>query len=223
MAKAKQTELAIQRREKMGKAVRELRREGLIPANIYGHKEASLAVQLSALDYDTLRRAHKTTGILALRMDGAAPQTALVRHVQRHPVTGKIQHIDFFRVSMTERIQVRVALHFVGEAPGVKLEGGVLLHLLDALEVECAAQDIVDSIDVDISSLADIDDMLQAKDIKLPSGYKLITNAEEPVAKVAATRAEVEEEAAAEAEAAEAAASTTPAQEAPAPAEASEE
>ena len=214
MAKQKQTELSVQRREKMGKAVRQLRRDGLIPANIFGHKEASLAVQLSAVDFEALRREHKTTGILALRMDGADLETALVRHVQRHPVTGKIQHIDFFRVGMTDRIEVRVALHFTGESPAVKLEGGVLLHLLDALSVECAAQDIVDSIDVDISSLVEIDDMLTAKDIKLPARYKLITDPEEAIAKVAATRAEIEEAAAAE--------EAAPAAEAPAaPAEAS--
>ena len=210
---AQQTELAVQRREIKGKAVKKLRREGGIPANIYGHKEESLAVQLSAVDFEALRRAHKTTGIIGLRMDGAATQTALVRHVQRHPVTWKIEHIDFFRVSLTERIEVRVALHLVGEAPAVKNEGGVLLHLLDALTVECAAQDIVDSIDVDVTSLAEIDDTLYAKDVQLPANYKLITNPEEPIAKVAATRAEIEEEAAEEAAAAEAAA---PSAEAPA-------
>jgi large subunit ribosomal protein L25 len=215
---AQQAELAIQRREKMGKAVKYLRRDGMIPANIYGHMEASLAVQLNAADFDTLRRAHKATGIIALRMDGAAPQTALVRHVQRHPVTGKIQHIDFFRVSLTERIELKVALRFTGEAPAVKSAGGVLLHLLDALEVECMAQDIIDSIEVDVSSLAEIDATIYAKDLQLPANYKLITDAEEPVAKVAATRAEVVEKAAEEAAPAEAAAAP-----AEAPAESAQE
>jgi large subunit ribosomal protein L25 len=215
MAKQKQTELKIERREKMGKAVKQLRRAGLIPANIYGHKEEPLAVQLSVDDFETLRRTHKTTGILALRLDRTTPQTALVRHVQRHPVTGKIQHIDFFRVSLTERIEVRVTLHYVGEAPGVKIEGGVLLHLLDALSVECAAQDIVDAIEVDVSSLAHIDDTLYARDVQLPDNYKLLADPDEPIAKVAATRAEIEE--AAEEEAA------APAEAAAAPAEATSE
>lgn len=213
MARQKQTELSVQRREKMGKAVRQLRRDGLIPANIFGHKEASLAVQLSALDFEALRREHKTTGILALRMDGVAPQTALVRHVQRHPVTGKIEHIDFFRVGMTDRIEVRVALHFTGEAPAVKVEGGVLLHLLDAISVECAAQDIVDSIDVDVTSLAEIDDTIYAKDVQLPANYKLLTDPEEPIAKVAATRAEIEEKVAEEEAAPAAEAPAAPAEE----------
>jgi large subunit ribosomal protein L25 len=219
---AQQTELAFSPRDAMGKAAKRLRKQGLIPANIYGHKEAPQAIQIDAVEFDTLRRARKIAGILTLRLgnDGAT-QTALVRQVKRDPVTGKIQHIDFLRMSLTERIEVKISLHFVGEAPAVKNEGGVLLHLLDALEVECTAQDIVDSIDVDVSSLAAIDDMIYAKDVQLPARYKLITDPEEPVAKVAATRAEAAEEAAEEkAEAAEAAGApaAAPAEEAAAPA-----
>lgn len=193
---AEQTELLVAPREMVGKAAKHLRREGLIPANIYGHKEESQAVQIDATAFEALRRARKTSGIITLRMDGDSKvQTALVRHVQRNPVNGKILHIDFFRVSLTERILMKVPLHFVGEAPGVKNESGVLLHLLDALEVECAAQDIVNSFEVDVSSLEHIDDTLHASDVKLPEGFTLITDPEEGIAKVAATRAEKVEEA----------------------------
>ncbi|HKV56758.1 MAG TPA: 50S ribosomal protein L25, partial [Ktedonobacteraceae bacterium] len=197
----KQTELAVSHREVLGKAAKRLRKEGLIPANIYGHKEASQAVQIDAVEFEALRRAHKTTGIIALRLgDHSKAQTALVRHVQRDPISGKILHIDFFRVSMTERIVMKVPLRVVGEAPGVKLEDGVLLHLLDTLEVECAARDIVNALDVDVSSLEHIDDTLHASDVKLPDNFKLITDPEEAIVKIAATRAEkaevAEEEAA---------------------------
>ena len=208
---AQQTELIVAQREKVGKAAKHLRKAGLIPANIYGHKEESQAVQIDAVAFEALRRAHKTSGIIALRMDGNSNvQTALVRHVQRNPVNGKILHIDFFRVSLTERIVMKVPLHFVGEAPGVKDESGVLLHLLDALEVECAAQDIVNTFEVDVTSLAHIDDTLHASDVPLPQGFKLVTDPEEPIAKVAATRAEKTEEAEEAAPAAEPAA--TPAE-----------
>jgi len=208
---AQQTELIVAQREMVGKAAKHLRSAGLIPANIYGHKEESQAVQIDAVAFEALRRAHKTSGIIALRMDGNSKvQTALVRHIQRNPVNGKILHIDFFRVSLTERIVMKVPLHFVGEAPGVKDESGVLLHLLDALEVECAAQDIVNTFEVDVTSLAHIDDTLHANDVPLPQGFKLITDPEEPIAKVAATRAEKAEEA--EEAATPAAPATTPAE-----------
>ena len=193
---AEQTELIVAQRQKVGKAAKQLRKAGLIQANIYGHKEESQAVQLDAVAFESLRRAHKTSGIITLRMDGDSKvQTALVRHIQRNPVNGKIVHIDFFRVSLTDRITVKIPLHFVGEAPGVKDEDGVLLHLVDALEVECAAQDIVNGFEVDVTSLAHIDDTLHASDVTLPQGFKLITDPEEPIAKVAATRAEKAEEA----------------------------
>lgn len=212
---AERTELIVAQREKVGKAVKQLRKAGLIPANIYGHKEAPQAVQVDAIAFDALRREHKTSGIIALRMDGRSKaQTALVRHIQRNPINGKILHIDFFRVSLTERITVKVPLHFVGEAPGVKNEDGVLLHLLDALEVECAARDIVNTFEVDVTSLEHIDDTLHARDVALPQGFKLITDPEEPITKVAATRAEKAEEAeeAEEAPAAPAEAAETPAE-----------
>ena len=211
---AEQIELAVSKREVTGKATKRLRKAGIIPANIYGHHEASEAVQLEALAFDALRRAHKTSGIISLLMDGSGgTQTALVRHIQRHPTTSKILHIDFFRVSLRERIVMKIPLHTVGEAPGVKDEDGVLLHLLDTLEVECMAQDIVNELEVDVSSLAHIDDILYTKDVKLPEGFTLITDPDEPIIKIAATRAEKAEEAEEEKEAAAAAAPTgTPAE-----------
>ena len=207
---ANQTELAVTHREVTGKAAKHLRKAGLIPANIYGHKEASEAVQINATDFEALRKARKTTAIISLRMgDGAKAQTALVRHIQRNPINGKILHIDFFRVSLTDRILMKVPLHVVGEAPGVKNENGVLLHLLDTLEVECAAQDIVNSFEVDVTSLEHIDDTLHASDVKLPEGFKLVTDPEEGIVKIAATRAEKAEETE---EAAAAAPGATPAE-----------
>lgn len=209
-----QTVLQISPREVMGKATKRLRKSGIIPANISGHKEESQAVQVEALAFEALRRAHGATGLITLRLSGSErAQTALVRRVQRDPRSGKILHIDFSRVSLTERITMKVPLRFAGEAPGVKDEGGVLLHLLDTLEVECTASDIVDYIEVDISPLTEIDSMLHADDVQLPTSFTLITDPKEGIAKIAATRAEkveeVAEEAAAPAEAAPAAEETS--------------
>lgn len=200
---AQQTELEIAPREVMGKATKRLRKDGIIPANIFGHKEEPQAVQLDAVTFDRLRRSHAATGVIALRMpDSNRTQTALIRHVQHDPRSGKVLHVDFYRVSLTESLKIKVALHFVGESPAVKNENGVLLHLLDALEVECLASEIPEYIEVDISSINEIDGMLHAEDVKLPANVKLVTDPKEGVAKVAATRAEVAEEAAEAVEAA---------------------
>lgn len=191
---AQKTELEVTLREVMGKKSKLLRKVGLIPGNISGHKEASQAVQIDAIMFDRLRRSHATRSILTLRIPNAALQTVLVRHVQHNPLTGKILHVDFSRVSMTERIEMKISLHFVGESPAVKNKGGVLLHLMEGIDVACLASDIVDYIDVDVSSLADIDATLHASDVKLPANYTLVSDPEEPIAKVAATRAESAEQ-----------------------------
>lgn len=193
---AEKIEIAVTPREAMGKATKRLRKEGLLPANIYGHHQDSQAIQLEVREFERVLKAHAATGIINLRQSGdGVVQTALIRHVQHDPRSGKPIHVDFFRVSMDERLAVKVPLHFVGEAPAVKNEGGVLLHLLEALEVEGKASDLPEFIEVDITPLTDIDSILHASDVTLPDGFTLVTDASEGVAKVAATRAEKAEEA----------------------------
>jgi large subunit ribosomal protein L25 len=205
---AETVDLEVSPRTIVGKANKRLRKEGLIPGNIFGHGQEAQTIQLDAVRFDYLRRHGALRNILTLHLSDASTQTVLLRHVQRGPKTGKILHVDFSRVNLTERIGMRVTLHFVGESPAVKNEGGVLLHLIDTLEIECSASDIVDAIDVDISSLAEIDATLHASDVKLPENFKLITSPDEPIAKVSATRAETA------AETAETTAAPTPAPEA---------
>jgi large subunit ribosomal protein L25 len=194
---AKQAELVVSPRTITGKATRKLRRTGIIPANIFGHGEESQMVQIEALAFEGLRRSHQTTGVLSLKMGEATKtQTVLIRRVQHDPLTGRILHIDFFRVGLRDRITAKVPLHFVGTAPGVKIEGGILLHLVEALEVECTASDLVEAIEVDVSTLEHLDDLIQAKDVKLPANYTLITDPEEAIVKVMPPRVEKGEEAA---------------------------
>lgn len=192
---AKPTELAVSPREATGKAAKRLRKMGLIPANIFGHGAGPQAVQLDASAFEELRRSKHTTGMIALKVSGAKrAETALIRRVQRDPINGKILHIDFQRVSVRDRIAAKVPLRFEGTAPGAKIEGGVLLHLAEVLEVECAAGDIVEAIGVDVSTLEHIDDMIHAKDVHLPPNYALVTDPEEVVVKVEPPRVEKAEE-----------------------------
>ncbi|HTI13965.1 MAG TPA: 50S ribosomal protein L25 [Dictyobacter sp.] len=198
---AEQIVLEVTPRTVVGKANKRLRKTGIIPGNIYGHKEASTPIQIDGYTFEKLSRQHGTRNVLTLRITNAPSQTAVVRHVQRDPKSGHILHVDFSRVDLRERIEVKLPLHFVGEAPGVKNQGGVFLHLLDTLAVECEASAIVDSLDVDISSMEEIDSALHAKDVVLPAKYSLVTDPEEPIAKVDAPRVELAEPSATEKEA----------------------
>jgi len=210
---AQQVELAIAPREVMGKATRHLRKSGVIPGNIFGHKEPSVPVQLDAAAFDLLHRKQGARNVIRLRLPDATTQTVLIRHVQRDAVTGKVLHVDFSRVNLSEAVDIKIPLHFVGESNAVKNFNGVLLHLVEALEVQCRASEMVEALDVDISPLAEIDSALHAKDVKLPANYKLVTDPEEPIVKVAASKVEVAEVAAEAAAAPQEAAPTPPAPE----------
>lgn len=180
----------------LGKAVKRLRKEGLIPGNVYGHHVEPIPVQLRALAFDRLLRQHDTTKVITLQLADHPEETVLVRHVQHNALSDQIIHIDFTRVDEQERIESKVALNFVGTAPGVKLHGGVMLHLVDALAIECAASDLVEHLDVDISVLTEIDATLYARDIPLSSKYTLLADPDEPIVKIAAPRVEEAAEAA---------------------------
>ncbi|HEX4206720.1 MAG TPA: 50S ribosomal protein L25 [Ktedonobacteraceae bacterium] len=184
---AQRIELEVAPRTVMGKATKRLRKEGIIPGNIYGHKQEPVPVQVEAMAFDRLHREHGSRNVLSLRLPKGSAQTAIISHVQRGPL-GHILHVDFTRVSLRERISTKVPLHFVGEAPGVKIQGGVFLPLVEALDVESAAADMVNAIEVDVSSLTDIGSTLRAKDITLPANYTLLIDPEEPIVKIDAPR-----------------------------------
>jgi len=189
-----QRELEVTHRSVFGKQTRKLRREGKIPANVYGHGQEPTPVQFDGHTFERLGYAHGLRSIVTLKGLGSGVETVLVHHVQREPIKDKILHVDFTRVSMDERIETKIPLHFAGEAPGVKVAGGMLLHLLEALLVECRASEIVEAIEVDITNLADIDSVIYAREVKLPANYILVTDPDELIIKIAATRAKLEAE-----------------------------
>lgn len=205
-----QRELEVTRRSVFGKQTKMLRREGKIPGNVYGHGREPIPVQLDGHTFERLSHTHGLRTIVTLKGLGSSAETVLVRHVQRDPIKDKILHVDFTRVSMEERIEARIPLHFVGDAPGVKLGGGLLLHLVEALPVECRASELVDALEVDITGLTEIDSIMYAREVKLPANYILATDPDEPIVKVAAPRTRLAEEEAAEGTAAASSTETKP-------------
>lgn len=195
-------ELRAEPRSIVGKKVRFLRRQGLVPGNIYGHA-ASTAIQIPARDVErTIHRAGRTQ-LVSLEVKGAEPTTVLVKTWQRHPYKGDILHVDFYRVSMTETLRMDVPIRVTGEAPAVKLTGGVPFQPLAQLNVECLPGDIPEAIEVDISGLEEVDASIYVRDLAAPSGVTILTDGDEMVVKIMAPTVEMEvEEAAAEGEAA---------------------
>ena len=204
-------ELSAEPRSIVGKKVRFLRRQGMVPGNVYGHA-ASAAIQIPARDVEqTIRRAGRTQ-LVSLAVKGAEPTTVLVKGWQRHPYKGDLLHVDFYRVMMTETLRMDVPIRLSGEAPAVKLTGGTPFQPLSSLSVECLPGDIPERIEVDVTDLG-INDALRISDLPVNEKVKVLDDAAQVVVHVISVKEEVAAPAAGAAPAeGEAAAAATPAE-----------
>ncbi len=196
--------LRAERRAVVGKKVRALRRQGLLPANLYGPGVEPTPLQVPTREAELVLRRVTPTTLLGLQVNGEGPRRVLVREVQRHPVTDALVHVEFFAVPMDEAIRAEVPIHLVGEAPAVAERGGTLVRSLDVVEVEALPADLPTRLDVDLSSLVEFHSAIHVRDIPLPRGVTMLTPGESPVVTVVPPRLEAAEEAP-EAPAAEAA------------------
>jgi large subunit ribosomal protein L25 len=214
---AEQVRFAAQKRTALGKAASKLRRQGIIPANIVVQGRESIAVQVNGLELGRFLAKHSATTLLRLTLGGSAgDESVIIQHVQREPVTGAIQHVDFLHIDMAETMRVRLPLHLVGEAPAVKRHGGMLLPLLDHIEVEARPGDLPEALTLDVSGLEELKSSLRVRDIPLPAGIIMLTDEDETVVKIDTPRGTIEEAPAATAEAATPAATGGTAENAPA-------
>lgn len=206
-------QLNAELRADMGKgASRRLRRAGKVPGIMYGGKGAPSA--LAFLHKEVMKNLENEafySHILTVNVDGKA-EKAVLKDLQRHPFKPVIMHLDLQRVTATDKISVHVPLHFMGEdvAPGVKLRGGIVNHLMKHVDVTCLAKDLPEYIEVDVSGL-DAGESIHLSELKLPAGVEipgLVAESEHdlPVVAVVLPRAAMEAEEAAPAAAGEAAA-----------------
>jgi large subunit ribosomal protein L25 len=192
---ATQIELVVTPRTVLGKKVKTLRQDGITPANIYGHGIPSLAVQVATADLArTIRIAGRNT-MLQLHVEGEKKRRPVFfRDVQRNPTTDEFLHVDFYQVSLKEKIRLEVPLIMVGEAPAVSVHQGILLQSVNALTIEGLPTDLPPHIEVDVSGLEEIDDSVHVKDLDVSPDVTLMVDPELVVAKVAAPRLVEEEE-----------------------------
>jgi large subunit ribosomal protein L25 len=185
-------------RTAVGSGVNALRRAGKVPAVVYGRHVQSFPVQVDAREVvSVLRKAGRNT-LIALNVAGKdAPQMVLVRDVQRDPIRHTIQHIDFYTVSMTEKISATIRVECVGEPDDVRGGLGVLLQERDVLEIECLPADLIESVTIDVSKMK-IDDVVRVKDVIVPPGITVRDDPEAEVVRVTRVVEAKEEEAVAE-------------------------
>lgn len=170
-----QFELKAQARTLQGSgASRRLRRAGKVPGIIYGGDAAPQAIELDHNDLllDMKKEAFHAS-ILVISVDGKKQQ-ALLRDTQMHAYKPQILHVDFQRVTATEELHLMVPLHFINEdsAPGVKLSGGLVNHVLTEVDVQCLPRNLPEFIEVDVGAL-EVGESIHLSELKLPKGVKL--------------------------------------------------
>ena len=195
MAEQTTVELKVTPRDVVGKKVSRLRREGVIPANVYGHGLDSVAIQVPKDELVHVMRTAGRNEIVYLRLDGDEPRPTFLRQVQRNPVTDAILHADFYQISLKEKVRMEVPVALIGTAPAEQTHGGTLLHSLDSISVEGLPTDIPSVIEVDVSGLEEIDAAIHVAELSVPEGIAVLTDPEQVVAKIAPPQVEkVEEE-----------------------------
>ncbi len=185
--------LAAEHREIVGKAVSHIRKQGRLPAVVYGRGEGSTNVSVDAHEFELLRKHTGPNSLVDLSVDGQKAQPVLINQVQIHPVNRRPLHADLFLVRMTEELTVDVPLSAIGESFAVTQLGGTLLHPTETVKVRALPDHLPQSIEYSVESLVDFDATLHVSDLIVPSDVTLLTDGEEIIAKVQQPRIEVEE------------------------------
>ena len=193
----KQTELLATTRETLGKKVRFLRRQGITPVHLFGHNVESVALQCDTAQLKRVLAQTGRTRLISLKVDEAKkPRNVVIREVQREPRTSELLHVDFYQVSMAEKIRVEVPIVSIGEAPALKLKENFLLQELNSLSIECLPGEIPNRVDIDLASLTEAGQAIHVRDITLDEGGTILNNPEQLVVKIGTRPVEklVEEE-----------------------------
>ncbi len=206
----------------MGKKVKTLRKQGQLPATVYGKSVKSASVALDKEAFVSVYESAGETGLIELSVENEK-RPVLVHSVQIDPVSHEILHIEFHQVDLKEKVHAKVPVELSGDAPAVTQKVGVLLTVLNDIEVEALPAELPEKIVVDVTLLADVDQEIKVGDVRVGGGVTILTDAALTLVKVGPlVSKEAEAQAAAEEAAAEAASAEAPAEGEAAPAKAEE-
>lgn len=169
--------LSAKIRTELGKKNRKLRREGVIPAVLYGRKVKSTPIVVGYKEFEKVYGEAGESSLISLNLENAkdipAENTVLIRDTRRHPLTRLFTHLDFYQVPMDEKITVRIPIVFEGEALAVRDESAVLVRNIYEIEVKAFPKDLPREIKVDLSELEHIGDSIFAKNLAIPTGVEI--------------------------------------------------
>lgn len=160
--------LKVVKRKLLGRKVKKLRAQGFLPANIYGKKVKSQAVELKLSEFLPVYQDVGETGLVDLLVEGAKePRPILIHNVQFDPVTDQAIHADFHQVSLTEKTKAEIPVELTGESPAVAQKEGILVRILDQIEIEALPTDLPEKIEVDVTRLKKVGDMIKVGDLQI--------------------------------------------------------
>ena len=167
---------AVAARSEFGKRSKRLRREGVLPANVYGRGLESVAVQLPRRGAEALLAEHGLNALIEIAVEGEDGQRpVVVRSVQRHPLTRELQHLDFYQVDLARTMQAQVPVTLTGEAPAVHTYQGILITGLDHVAVEALPADIPSHIELSVDGLDELDAQLTVAELRVAEGVRVLT------------------------------------------------
>lgn len=176
--------IKIEKRDVTGKQVSKLRRQGILPGVVYGHKVDSYPVQMETHATTLLMKKITPTTLVTLDLDGKQTKV-IVRDRSRDVVTGELLHLDFLALSMTEMLRANVAIELVGEAPVLEEVPNTLINqVLSELDIEALPNDMLERVQVDISGLTTVDDSITVGDLKLGDKITILTPKDEVIVSV---------------------------------------
>ncbi len=181
--------LTVEKRDKKLTADK-VRSASKMPAVYYGPKQESTPVSVSMIEFKKVWKKAGESSVIILK-DGSEEHEALIHEIDVHPVSGEPRHADFYVIEKGKKVSVKVPLIFTGVSPAVKDLGGILVKVMREMEVEASPKDLPHDITVDISSLAELNSVIHARDIKLAPGVTLKVGDDEIVASVAEAKEEV--------------------------------
>ncbi len=185
LTKKDKIKLNVEKRKVIGHKVKLLRQEGILPANIYGKEIKSLAVQVDLKSFLPILKGVGETGLVELKVKGEDKvRPVLIHNIQYHSVSDEPLHADFYQVDLKEKVTAKIPVELVGESAAVKGKVGILIQPLSEIEVEALPADLPEKIELNISSLEQIDDAVTLADVKLAEGVRPLTDTSQILAKI---------------------------------------
>ncbi len=176
------------------KRINELRRNGYVPGVVYGLKGKSKILKTDKKDFDKIFKEAGESTLVDLKIDDKEIGKVLINDYQVDPISSSIIHFDLYRVRMDKEIITNIPIKFTGESPAVKNSGGVLVKNHDTLEIKCLPGDLIHNIEIDLSVLENIDDLVRVKELKISDKIEILVDGEEVIISVIPPRTEKEME-----------------------------